>query len=298
MRKITYLIKIISICVVIVSLSIGCKSGPEPAPNQSTHRWAETQRSSIITFMNKFEKLVQEADYDAIMRSSVHRGGPFHQRHQVYKNIKRATWIPELTGYEHLNLDDVVRRLHWQHLTSIGQVSFSVEARCASGTVWNDHFELYRPEDDWLIASAKLRVPEPDQIVELQDNDAESILELAKPVLYELENGNIQAVQEIFPNTYESRFRVHRPNWLARIFMQSTRVSPIQDELEKLQQLNIETWPTPEQGLPARFAGDMSLYLTYVLPKNGNGSVQVRIFVIENQDREWELRMLRIDGVS
>ncbi len=293
------LIVLFCISAAALALSMGCKSGPEPAPNQRVHRWAEMERSSIKSFMREVEELIQEADYDAIMRSSFYSRAPFYERHENYKNIKRATWIPELSGYQILNIDNALRKLHWQHLTNIGQVSFTVDATCARGTVWKDRFELYRPETDWILTSASMRTPEPGQIVELQDYDAESILDLAEPVLHQLEKGDIHTVQEMFPNTYESRFRAHEPSWFGRILGRAPKVIPVRDELEKLEQLNIQNWPEPGQGLPARFAGGMSLKLSYPLQhrNNNNDSIIVHIFVSENEDKQWVLRKLRIDGV-
>ncbi len=283
-------------CVVFMMM-IGCEA-PEDRPTGIQRSWANNEREKIKHLMRGIESRIRDSDPEGIMRSYVYAGTSPERRHQNYLNFKRASWTLESSGYHITDLGKALEELHWRELNN-GRVALEVEAACARGRRWKDRFHLYRPEDEWLVAAAQLRPPEPGRQVELSVQDAEGLTSLAQEVLEKFRNNDFGEVPGMLPNTFEARYSTERPGPLGRLFSREPRIRAFEDDLRRVSALHIERWPDPPEGLPAKFAGGMSVFLPYEVAYTAgeaDGRAQefgLEVYATENRAKEWELRKLR-----
>ena len=302
MRKIF----LIAVSGLLLTLATGCgwrrheEGGRQPTETEL--RNAEQQRDRIKKRLRGLQQLIRTRDHEDIMRKFVYRGTTPDIRYANYAAFKRATWIPELSGYQLTNLDEVLGRLHWWDL-NYGRVSFSVEATCTRGRRWEDGYHLFRPEGEWLVTRAQLRSPDPGSIIELAAEDKEDIISLLGPLFEKFGENNLSAIMDVLPTTYEARYREEqRIFWVDRLPWVSGETRAIKEDIKGVLELSIENWPPPSKGFPAEFAGDMSAALSYNVSYPARGyadeteTIKLIVYVRENEDREWELRKLRFYG--
>ncbi len=281
----------------LLGLSAGCAGNmlTQP-PSEAELRWAESERQSIGRFMNRLENRIRAGDIEAVMREFVYAGTSASRLQENYKNFKRAAWAPELRGYQFRNIEKSLRELHWADLKE-GRVFFKVEATCARGRKREDTFSLFRPGAEWLITAATLGPPEQNAALELDRADSEEINKLLEPVLKAIGRGDVEDVMELFPHTYEA---LYREEPAGRRLRREPRIHSTKDDLLALSKLEIKNIPEPEAGFPARYAGNMSVFLSYGLHakeaggNDENSEFSLFVYVRENEEREWERRKLRL----
>ncbi len=290
---------IIVIMCLFFAASTGCQreSGP---PTRSHAYWAERERSTIKKLMMDVEKLIRANDYEAIVENHVHAWIPPRQLNDNYAEFKRVTWIPEMSGYQMLNLEEALEAIHWRDLTE-GEVILELEVSCGRGLLSRDYFELSMPEDTWRIINVDLRSPDIGQWVDIGYADRSEISALIELVFDNLRRKDVDAVEDLLPDTYEAKYREERRDLFDRMFFREEKMKAFQEDLKSFRELHIETWPEISDGFPAKYAGNLSVVLTYELNYTSDdgdesGAVVVEVYVRENSEREWELRKMRLFG--
>lgn len=272
-----------------------------PPPTQTQLNWAARERTRIKSFMLDVERHIRAGDHEDIMRRFVYAGETAERRRANYTAVKCATWIPELRGYRILDLDRALGRLHWQDLNE-GRVVINVDSTCTAGKKHKDRFDLFRPEGDWLISAVRLRSPAAGSPVSLSAEDRESIISMLEPLFEALEKKDSDSLLDMLPATFEARYREERSGFFRWPPWRRRRAAPFEEDLRHALELDIEKWPEPAEGFPARYAGNMSAFLSYSLKVRPDGdparteTLSLLVYAVEDEAREWNLRKIRFRG--
>jgi len=268
-------------------------------PTEHELRWAEGQRNDIKRMMGRLESRIRAGDHQSIMREFVYAGTSAERERGNYRAFKLLTWAQGVQDYRILDINRSLERLHWMDLNQ-GRVDIEVTVTCGRGRRWKDTYHLFRPETEWLITGVALRGPDPGIPVSLDEWDRKRIIELLDPVFDTLRDEDPVEVMEFFPNTFEARYRETSAGLLRRLFAGTEPAIAVKDDLRLVSELENLQWPEPSEGFPARYAGNMFVFMSWDVTflndqHEGDNALKLEIYM-SKQEREWELQKLRLSG--